>query len=282
MNKYDLAIKNKLGSYYPVKSMQTKSIEDINMNKRTVTGVLNTSYYIDQDNDMILPGAVAKSLNENGPKSQAPDNIKYQIDHSLKANDSIGRFDVLVERQQNGVHDLYFEGFLPPGISDGHLIKYQTGVYTQHSIGFQYVDITIAEKDSDVDDYAFNWEKYYPLAINPEAAEERNFFFVVKEYKLFEGSVVTFGSNKLTGYLGSKSANKETYLLDFQSRLDNIHKLNKNKKQFDLEILQLKQIINEMYTNEPSVKDTLMQTPFIIKDTQNKSFIENWHKSINK
>lgn len=282
MNKHEIALKNKLDSFYPVKSLQGKAIESIDTTRRTVTGVLNTSYFIDHDLDMILPGAVKKSLNENGPKSQAPDNIKYQIDHSLKSADTIGRFDILIEREEKGVNQLYFEGFLPPGVSDNHLIKYQTGLYTQHSIGFRYIDIVLAEKDSEVRDYKENWIKYFPLAMNPEVAEEEGLFFVVKEYKLFEGSVVTFGSNKLTDYLGSKSANKETYLIDLFNRLDFLQTIKGSEsKQFELEILQIKQIIKETYNMQPSKKDTLIAP--LKKDTQSTyDILKELKKIINK
>lgn len=284
MNKQEKAISDKLSSFYPVKSMEGESIENINMNKRTVTGVLNTSYYIDHDLDMILPGAVRQSLNDNGPKSEANVKIKYQIDHSLKADDTIGRFDILEERERNGVFDLYFEGYLPPIVSDKHLIKYQSGLYEQHSIGFQYVNLTLAEKDSDIVEYRENWDKYYPLAMNPEKAHEYGYFYVVKEYKLFEGSVVTFGSNQLTPYLGSKSADTETYVSDLFNRLDFLTSL-KEKKQFELEILQIKQIIKETYDRESSIKDALKGS--LKKDAEKSSekdatyeFLSELHKNL--
>ena len=270
-HKNNLNIAAKKSNFYSLKAAGVNPIESIDLNKRTVKGILNTSYFIDHDLDMILPGAVKKSLNDNGVNSQATDKIKYQIDHSLKSRDTIGRFDVLEERVQGGVHDLYFEGYLPPLVSDEHLIKYQSGLYTQHSIGFQYVDLTMAEKDSKDELYRENWKKYYPLAMNPEAADKQGAFFVVKEYKLFEGSVVTFGSNRLTAYLGSKSANKETYLADLFNRLDFLNSLDKSKnsKQFQLEILQIKQIIKETYEERPSIKSTLIETQKQ-KDTYNE------------
>jgi len=258
-NIHEIGIKNKKDNYYSLKALEQNPIEEIDLLKRTVKGILNTSYFIDQDNDMILPGAVKKSLNDNGVHSDATDKIKYQIDHSLKADDTIGIFKVLEEREKNGIFDLYFEGYLPPIVSDGHLIKYQSGLYTQHSIGFQYLDLTVAEKESTTELYRENWDKYYPLAINKDIADKRGYFYVVKEYKLFEGSVVTFGSNSLTAYLGSKSANKETYLMDLFNRLDFLNTIDKNKnsKVFQLEILQIKQIIKETYNDKPSIKGTL-------------------------
>lgn len=281
---HDIAIKNKKADFYPVKSTGAKSIEGIDLTKRTVKGVLNTMFLIDYDLDMSIPKSFVKSINDNGPESDAHDKIKYQIDHSLKAENTIGRFDILKERTENGITDLYFEGYLPPVVSDSHLIKYQTGLYTQHSIGFRYMDISVAEKDSTHELYRENWNKYYPLALNKEIADEYGYFYTVFEYKLHEGSVVTFGANKLTDYLGNKSNDKETYLFDLFQRMDFLNSIDKNKnsKEFQLEINQIKQIIKETYNREPSIKETLFK-PSTKKDTySNTLFLKNLKDSINE
>jgi hypothetical protein len=284
-NIHDIAIKNKRDNFSAVKGTENNSIEGIDLTKRTVKGVLNTMFYIDHDLDMSIPGCFSKSINDNGPDSEAHDKIKYQIDHSLKARDTIGVFNVLKERTEKNITDLYFEGYLPPMVSDDHLIKYQTKLYTQHSIGFRYMDISVAEKDSTQELYRENWAKYYPLAINKEVADQYGYFYIVFEYKLHEGSVVTFGANKLTDYLGSKSNNKETYLFDLFQRMDFLNSIDKNKnsKEFQLEINQIKQIIKETYNREPSIKDTLLLTPSPKIDTcSNMDFLKNLKESINE
>lgn len=284
-NLHDLAIKNKKDSFYSVKGSGEKSIEGIDLTKRTVKGVLNTMFLIDFDLDMSLPGSFNKSIADNGPNSEAHDKIKYQIDHSLKAENTIGRFTELKERTENNTTDLYFEGYLPPIVSDSHLIKYQTGLYTQHSIGYRYEDISVAEKDSTQELYRNNWDKYYPLALNKEVADKYGYFYIVAEYKLHEGSVVTFGANKLTDYLGSKSTNKDTYLFDLFTRLDFLNNIDKNKnsKEFQLEISQIKQIIKETYNREPSKKDALVIKPQILNDTvDNVDFLKILKQSINE
>lgn len=282
---HELAIKNKKDAFYPVKSAGEKSIENIDLTKRTVKGVLNTMFLIDFDLDMSLPGSFKKSINDNGPNSEAHDKIKYQIDHSLKAINTIGRFTELKERTENNITDLYFEGYLPPVVSDDHLIKYQTGLYTQHSIGYQYGDISVAEKDSTQELYRENWDKYYPLALNPEVADKYGFFYIVFEYKLHEGSVVTFGANKLTDYLGSKSTDRDTYLFDLYSRLDFLNGIDKNKnsKEFQLEILQIKQIFKEAMERQPSKKEALIIEPLKKIDTvDNLDFLKSIKQSINE
>jgi hypothetical protein len=42
------------------------------------------------------------------------------------------------------------------------------------------------------------WQKYYPIAVNKEVADNRGYFWVVKEAKVMEGSAVLCGSNHAT------------------------------------------------------------------------------------
>src|SRR5690606_24479112 len=110
---------------------------------------------------------------------------------------------------------IYFETKML-NTSDGNdtLIKYQEGVYDNHSIGFRYLDIRYIEQDSD------QWKVNIDKLINPEDAENRGYMFLVKEIELFEGSTVAFGANRLTPYLGSKSENKSLSLLKINERMD--------------------------------------------------------------
>jgi len=266
--------KNKLSKHYAVKGMESKAVQDIDIDKRTVKIILNTSFWIDHDLDMIIPNAVAKSLSDNGVNSNANVKIKHQIDHSLRANDTIGKFTVLDERKINNKEVLYAESYLPETIqSTEHLIKYQTGMYDQHSIGFRYKNLAIADKNSQLETERLNWEEFYPLALNKEIADKNGYFWVVKEYELFEGSVVTYGSNELTNYLGSKSADKKTYLADIFNRLDFLTSLSDSgKKEFKTEILQIKQIIQETYNIEKSIKDTFVRKP--LDDSDNIAFLK--------
>jgi len=253
MEKLKQIQQSRLNEYYPVKDSGKVSVKDVDLSKRTVLGILNTSYFIDSQFEMVIPNAAKKTLKENGTGKSGEPKVKWQTDHSLKVADAVGRFDVLEERKIDGKDCLYFEGYIPESEKgDTHLTNYQTGVYDQHSIGFQRVNYTVAEKDSKDAEWRKNWEKYYPLALNPEAADDNGYFFILSEYKLFEGSVVSFGANKLTSYLGVKSTKQETYIFDLFNRLDFLEKLRKNQKGFELEILQLKQILTEFIKPQKS------------------------------
>lgn len=245
---------SKKNIYYGIKNAGDNSVKDIDFNKRTVTGILNTYFWIDSDIDMLVPGAAKRTINNSGPDSNAIAKIKHQADHKLDTDHAVGKIKVLDERVINGNTVLYFESEIPPtDKGNDHLMNYQSLIYDQHSIGFRYVNYEKAEPNSPNEAIRGNWDKYYPLALNPEVADREGFFWVVKEIQLYEGSVVMFGANSLTQYLGSKSKDKESIKLDLVNRIDNMTNVLKNGKLTDegfktlqLQLLQQKQIISDL------------------------------------
>ena len=258
-------MKDKKNIFYGVKSAGLNSVKDVDFSKRTVTGILNTYFWIDSDIDMLVPGVAKRTINNSGPNSNAIAKIKHQADHKLDTEHIVGRFTVLDERLLDDKYVLYFESEIPNTTKgNDHLMNYQNQIYDQHSIGFRYVMYEKAEPTSANSEIRENWNKYYPLAINKEVADENGFFWIIKEIQLYEGSVVMFGANELTPYLGSKSKNKESIKLDLMNRIDNINSVLKNGRMSDegfktlqWQLLQQKQIISELELGtEPAKKDT--------------------------
>lgn len=259
-------LEEKLQSSYSV-SGYSKGVKDVDLTKRTVTGVFNSYFYIDADLDMLLPGAAKKSIQERGVGSNSGNKIKHLKDHNW-AN-VMARLDVLDEREviinDKALQGIYHESFYPDTTdSNDLLIKIQEGLYDDRSIGFNYVKLVWAEKDSNNEDAVDNWNEFLPMAINPEKAEEAGFFWVVKEIKLWEGSDVAFGANALTPLLGIKSGEK-TPLALFE-KLDRMQSLMKSGALSDegfhglaMEIKQIKSYITAVVSNQPSIKDTLLQ-----------------------
>lgn len=235
---------------YAVKSAKSV-VKDFDMEKRTVTGLFNSYFYIDSDLDMLVTGAAAKSIEEKGAGSKSGNKIKHLKDHNWTS--VIARIDVLEERkveyQGKIIEGIYFESFYPETQeSSDMLIKIQEGLYDDRSIGFRYRTLGIAEQDSENEDSKKRWDEFYPLALNPEKADEFGFFWVVKEIDLFEGSDVAFGANKLTPMLGVKG--KENQILkDINCRIENIARFTKSQASDDaiyaaeMEIKQLKSYI---------------------------------------
>lgn len=254
-------VAKKLATPYQVKSYDANVVKDVDLTKRTVTGVSNMFYWFDSDWDVLLPGSTLKSINERGPNSNAVGKIKHALFHDLTKLPA--KIQLLDERRLiDGTMGQYFESRML-NTTDGNdtLIKYQEGVYDQHSIGFRYLDVEMIDNESD------EWQKWMDQLINPEDADKVGFMFVVKEIKQYEYSTVAFGSNSLTPYLGVKSDNPEVVLTKLNAKIDNITNLLRNGKgltddgfyTLELELQQLKQLQAEAFTAEPSVKSTLIK-----------------------
>ncbi len=170
---------------------------------------------------------------------------------------------------------LYVESFLPETtLGEDTLINYKTGIYNQHSIGFRYMQLEYFEEEGE------GWDEFMKDIINPEDAEKAGFGWEVKEINLHEWSTVAFGANKLTPYLGTKSQNKNILLQNIYLKLDTlIKKANrqevKNKKLFELQISQLKQMIKEITEVKP-VKDNLIKDPDL-SDNKKGDFMRRYY-----
>ncbi len=281
-------LQEKLVNPYKVRSTNVKSVKDVDLAQRTVTGVFNSCFFIDHDLDMLLPGAANKSIQERGINSTKGNKIKHLKDHDWSKN--IARLDVLEERKVdiNGkeITGIYHESYYPnTQDSTDLLIKIQEGMYDARSIGFQYVNIVLCRRDGEDEDARKNWDTYLPLAINPEVAEEHGHFWVVKEIKLWEGSDVAFGANQLTPMLGVKGVTKDLLVNQLYSKLDTCYSLAKNGNlsdegfhSLDMEIKQIKSYIATVIENQAPKKETEQQLPPTLQGTESKSFFESLMK----
>jgi phage head maturation protease len=251
--------------YYSVKSSQVKAIVDVSTSGRTVTGFYNAYNFLDSDGDVLIQGSAKKSIKERGPKSNAVAKIKHALNHDL--TQLPGKIITLEEKTVNGITGIYFETQMADTTLGNDTLKnYLEGIYDNHSIGFQFVQSEFIEKG------AKGWDKYYQLLMNKEEADARGYMFVAKEILLYEGSTVAFGANSLTPYLGVKSDNKDALNLAFIDRLSKLEHTLKNGSQsddmmktFEIQVLQLKEMVAELTDNvtfekstpkEPEVKKT--------------------------
>jgi HK97 family phage prohead protease len=245
-------IEQKKAEQFPVKSGMGLQVKDVDMTKRVVTGYFNSFNYFDSDADVILPGAFKKSIKERGVESQATAKIKHALFHDLT------RLPGKLMKLEEDETGLYFETKMS-NTTDGNdtLINYQEKIYDNHSIGFRYLDAEF------VDEKSKNWEKILSNIVNRKEAEKNGYVIVVKEVKLWEGSTVAFGANQLTPYLGSKSMNKEAMQIKLFERMDLLEKQLRTGSQsdetmqdFEIQIRQIKQMINELITLQPDNKIT--------------------------
>jgi hypothetical protein len=218
----------KLSSQYKVKENFNTVVKDVDLNRRIVTGVSNTFYYFDSDQDVLISGCTDKTLAERGPDSNGAAKIKNVKDHIIQ--NRIGVPQVLKEDTVNGYKCQYFESkMMGTSMGNDMLIEYQEGGIDQHSIGFRYIYTGLEMVTADDD----SWSKWLAQLINPKDAEEYGYMFIVKEISQFEWSPVSFGANKLTPFLGVKSGNKQATIMKVLERVDYLEKQLKTGVQTD-------------------------------------------------
>ncbi len=256
MSQIRKTIAEKQGIAYAIKS-GTAIVTDVDMSKRIVTGMFSSYLFLDSDNDVLLPSCCAKSIQEHGPDSKGDVKIKHLLDHMWSCIP--GKLQVLEETTKNGVQGVYFETkMVSSTLGNDTLINYQENIYDNHSIGFQYLDgkyLTDGESD---------WDKYVGMLVNPDAAKDAGYMFVWSQLKLWEGSTVAFGANSLTPYLGVKSGNPQALSIKINDRITLLQKQltsgtqsDETMRNFNMELIQLKQLISELFDQQPDAKDIL-------------------------
>lgn len=268
-------ILKKRNTLYGVKA-DNSIIKDVDTTSRITTGLYNSYFYVDSDDDVLIPGCAKKSIKERGPDSMATAKIKHLKDHDFSQN--VARILTLDEREveYNGmkVTGIYHESYYPKTtLGNDMLINVSEGIYDNRSIGFKYQDLEVAVENPDeyFDDSVVKsiknrakrmWDKYFPQLINPQDVRMGR-FWVVKEIKLFEGSDVAFGANSLTPLLGVKGTEKGNILKTLQEKQDQLMHTVKTGYQSDLclkelevQMLQIKQLQKELSDIVPSIKST--------------------------
>jgi phage head maturation protease len=251
-------LEKKTANHYNIKTcgIGKASIKDVDLTKRTVTGVYNAYNFVDGGMDVLLEGCCKRSIKENGPESNAVAKIKHALFHDTTRLP--GKILVLDERtidtEFGKVTGVYFETKMDTSTEGNDtLIKYQEGIYDNHSIGFQYIKGEMIERDGQHGN-STTWKKYMEMLSNPEKAEERGYFYAWKEIKLFEGSTVAYGMNELTPFLGVKGKEDVTRL-QVLSRIDRVSSALKvgtlsddALQSLENQLLQLKQIFDDTYS----------------------------------
>ena len=182
------------------------------MLKRTIVG--NTYMWMDSHDDVHAKGVFAKSIKER------QNSIFHLHDHKFEITAKVGEPTKVYEK------DLLWSDFgvdkagsTTALLMDSEILKnyntqifneYKSGRITQHSVGMQYVKIDLAVNDDEYEDEYKVWQDNIESIGNKELAEEKGFFWLVREAKLIEISAVLLGSNSLTPTLENKEAVSNT------------------------------------------------------------------------
>lgn len=150
-----------------------RGIKDLDTKEGIVTGYFSCFGNKDSDGDIIMPGAFAKTIQENGPDSRLK-RIKHCLDH--RRDQVVGVLQVLKE----DTYGLYYESKIARHtLAQDYLKMCEDKVITEHSIGYR------VEKG--------NWDKVTDA-------------YQLLELRLYEGSGLQFwGANPETPVTGIKA-----------------------------------------------------------------------------
>lgn len=173
--------------------------EDLSVIK--VSSVINTTNWMDSHSDVHMPGIWKKSLSENK-------GLYLLQEHSMTfkgiITDQVDGFTKSMSWRDLGVdipgmtEALIFNSIIDQSRNTFMFNEYKMGRVKNHSVGMRYVIIEMAIDDEDYKEEYATWQKYIDQVANKSEAEDKGYFFAVKEAKVIEGSAVPVGSNIIT------------------------------------------------------------------------------------
>lgn len=209
-----------------VKALNTNYKDDVASGTIKRTIIANTYNWMDSHDDVHLDGVFSKSISERHNK------IWHLHDHEYKITSKVGKpisiyektvawADLVHGNKKGNTMALFMDSEiireLNPTVFNGYFSK----EINQHSVAMQYVQLDLAVNDEDLKDEYATWNKYIHLIGNRSKAEEKGYFWAVKEAKLIEISCVLEGSNELTPTVDNKNKPEEEIKTepDFFSKL---------------------------------------------------------------
>tara|TARA_R110000782_G_scaffold72273_3_gene144786 strand:- start:2598 stop:3353 length:756 start_codon:yes stop_codon:yes gene_type:complete len=195
--------------------------------KRTIVG--NTYMWMDSHDDVHSKGVFSKSIKER------QNSIFHLHDHKFEITAKVGEPTKVYEKEllwsdfgidkAGSTTALLMDSEIYKDYNDKIFNEYKSGRINQHSVGMQYVKIDLAVNDDEYEEEYKVWQDNIESIGNKELAEEKGYFWLVREAKLIEISAVLLGSNSLTPTLENKQADLES--------------LDKNEAEKSLQLKQL-------------------------------------------
>jgi hypothetical protein len=179
--------------------------------ERTIIG--NTYLWMDSHDDVHAKGCFNKSIKERGNR------VFHLHDHKFERTAKVGNPIRIYEEdvawkdlgiEKNGMTQaLHMDSEILKSYNSQIFDEYKSGLVDQHSVGMQYVKIDLAVNDEDYEEEYKLWQDNIDQIGNKEQAEQRGYFWLVREAKLIEISAVLLGSNELTPTLGEMKEEAE-------------------------------------------------------------------------
>lgn len=210
---------------------------DPNIEMMKVTSVINTTNLIDTHQDLHIPKMWNKSLKETTYHMLLQEH-KSTFEGIIADGDDVDAFVQSYSWKELGAkfdgdtEGLTFRSNVMKERNSFMFNQYAKKRVRNHSVGMRYGKLVMCIGNKDFGAEFEAWEKYLPLAVNPELAEDKGYFWAVPEGKVVEGSAVPRGSNWITptldkGHVLSRETTEETgeprkALIDYDYMLKNL------------------------------------------------------------
>ena len=191
-----------------------KSAVDINIDTLEVKAIINTTNWMDSHYDVHLPKIWNKSLKENHMVMHVQEHKMHMFDKIISEGEDLNASVKTYSWKELGfdfegkTEALQFDSVVRKSRNEYMFNQYNNGYVKNHSVGMRYVSLVMCVNDDEYGAEFEAWEKYFPMVVNKEFAEEKGFFWAVKEAKVIEGSAVPLGSNIVTPTVSIQAASK--------------------------------------------------------------------------
>lgn len=202
-----------LGGKSTTKGLYSNSEDKL---ERTIIG--NTYYWLDSHDDVHAKGCFSKSLKERQNKIFHLHDHKFE--RTAKVGNPISIYEKEVQWKDLGVNKmgeteaLHMDSEIIKAYNSVIFNEYKDDLVDQHSVGMQYVKIDLAVNDEEYEEEYKLWQDNIDKIGNSEVAQEKGYFWLVREAKLIEISAVLLGSNEMTPTLGAENNSQAEKSLD--------------------------------------------------------------------
>lgn len=186
------------------KAVKAGAVDVEEINELNVKAAINSTNWLDSHMDVHLKGLWNKSLKENKMIMHVQEHKSYEFDKIIAEGDDLKAYVEEMSWKDLGFdlkgksEVLVFESKVKKERNPYMFNHYAKGYVKNHSVGMRYVKLMLAINDENYPTEKEIWDKYYPEIINPEVADQKGYFWAVKEAQVIEGSAVPLGSNVVT------------------------------------------------------------------------------------
>ncbi len=221
-------------------------MSNVEIDGRLVKGYFASFDTIDSHGDMFVKGAFDKSLEKWGVNGTDSRRIKHLAFHD--------QTQIAGDLKKLGEDDkgLFFESLmLETTLGNDSLVLYKTLNSLEHSVGYKNVAYEIVTL-TDAEVLAMSSSGVHEMGY----AKRNNEYWKLKEVELYEGSYVSFGSNRFTQNLTNVKSQEGLNALKTKvmEQIDLVSKCISDctiVEFLELEVLKLKEMITQIDTFEP-------------------------------